>query len=238
MSSPLEALLILQDRDVRLRRLTLELKNIPAEEKSISDRLAAQSKHHEDLKLKARQIESQRKDLENQAGTLRDKIAKYGTQQLQTKKNEEYQALGHEIDRAKAEISQLEDQQINFMEAYEAAQKEVAAEGIKVKEFEAAAQTRRADLTKRKAVLEGQKAELEAEIKTLESGPAPADLTRYRRILSSKGDIAIVPVEHGNKCGGCHMALTHQTVLNAKGDVNLVACENCGRLLYWKSEFN
>lgn len=238
MSSPLEALLVLQDRDTRLRRISQELKAIPSEEKSIADRLAAQSKHHEELKLKARQVESQRKDLENQAGSLRDKISKYSVQQMQTKKNEEYQALGHEIERAKADISQLEDKQLECMEAYEAAQKEVAEEGVKVKAYEAAAQTRRADLTAKKGVLEKQKGELEAELKTLEAAAAPADLARYRRILSSKGDIAIVPIQHGDKCGGCHMTLTHQTVLNAKGDTNLVVCENCGRLLYWKSEFN
>ncbi|MDX6765915.1 MAG: C4-type zinc ribbon domain-containing protein [Candidatus Methylacidiphilales bacterium] len=237
MSGPLDALLILQDRDTRLRRIVQELKAIPAEEKTIADRLAAQSRHHEELKLKARQIESQRKDLENQAGSLRDKINKYGQQQLQTKKNEEYQALGHEIDRAKADIAALEDRQLECMEAFEAAQKDVATEGAKVREFEAAAQARRADLTTKKALLEKQQADLEAELKTLEAGPNPADLTRYRRILSSKGDIAIVPVEHGNKCGGCHMSLTHQSVLNAKGNTGLVPCENCGRLLYWKSEF-
>ena len=238
MSSPLDALLVLQDRDTRLRRITQELKAIPAEEKNITDRLAAQSKHHEELKLKSRQIESQRKDLENQAGTLRDKISKYSVQQMQTKKNEEYQALGHEIERAKADISQLEDKQLECMEAYEAAQKEVTAEGAKVKEFEAAAQSRRADLVAKKVVLEKQKTELEAELKTLEAVPPPADLARYRRILASKGDIAVVPIQHGDKCGGCHMTLTHQTVLNAKGEINLIVCENCGRLLYWKSEFN
>jgi hypothetical protein len=56
-------------------------------------------------------------------------------------------------------------------------------------------------------------------------------LTRYRRILQSKGDVALVPVDHGS-CGGCHMKLTTQTVNNARREDALAACENCGRLVY------
>ena len=57
-------------------------------------------------------------------------------------------------------------------------------------------------------------------------------LSRYRRILKSKKDVAVVPINHG-ACGGCHMKLTSQTVLTARAAENLVACENCGRLVYW-----
>ena len=54
-------------------------------------------------------------------------IEKYSLQQFQTKKNEEYRALGHEIDGCKAAISKLDDQQIEFMEQIEAAQRLSAA---------------------------------------------------------------------------------------------------------------
>ena len=56
-------------------------------------------------------------------------------------------------------------------------------------------------------------------------------LTRYRRILKSKGDVAVVAVEHGS-CTGCHMKLTTQTANSARREDALAACENCGRLLY------
>lgn len=237
MASTLEQLLILQDRDSKLRRTLLDLKNLPSEQKAIADRLATQTKNHEALRLKARQVEAERKDLEAQATTLREKIAKYAAQQLQTKKNEEYQALGHEIERAKTDISSIEDKEIELMEAYEAAQKAVAAEAVHVKEFEQAATQRTADLKVRQETLEKQKAALEAEIRVLEPSIEAATLARYRRILASKGDIALVPVEHGTTCGGCHMKLTHQTVLHAKGGNSPATCDNCGRLLYWLSDF-
>jgi predicted nucleic acid-binding Zn-ribbon protein len=237
MLSVLESLLILQDRDVKLRKVLHDLNQLPAEEKATADRLALQTKKFADLKLRAQQIETQRRDLENQVRALREKIAKYSAQQLQTKKNDEYQALGHEIERARTEISALEDQQLERMEAYEATQKEVAAEAIHVKEFEQAAAARKADLAARQAELNKRRTELQAEIQSLESTIDPPTLARYRRILQSKGDIAIVPIEHGTTCGGCHMTLTHQTILSAKRGTSLVACENCGRLLYWVPEF-
>ncbi len=60
-------------------------------------------------------------------------------------------------------------------------------------------------------------------------------LARYRRILKSKKDVAIVPIR-GGACGGCHMKLTSQTVISARGGEDLTSCENCGRLVYWSGE--
>ena len=60
-------------------------------------------------------------------------------------------------------------------------------------------------------------------------------LARYRRILKSKKDVAIVPI-NGGACGGCHMKLTSQTVLSAKAADKLVSCDNCGRMVYWTGE--
>jgi uncharacterized protein len=57
-------------------------------------------------------------------------------------------------------------------------------------------------------------------------------LKKYRRILASKGDSAVVPIRTG-ACGGCHMKLTSQTVMTAKGAQAHAQCENCGRFVYW-----
>ncbi len=91
----------------------------------------------------------------------------------------------------------------------------------------------------KKAELEKRAAAEAADLVTAEQKQAeaeqvvPADaLARYRRILKSKKDVAIVPIR-GGACSGCHMKLTSQTVLTARGGENLIACENCGRLVFW-----
>ena len=56
-------------------------------------------------------------------------------------------------------------------------------------------------------------------------------LNRYERLFTSKGDAAIVPLEH-EVCMGCHMKITTQTAVRVKGNKEIVSCEQCGRILY------
>jgi uncharacterized protein len=229
----LESLLVLQDRDVKLRRTLKELELLPLEEKAIADKLKFQMSEFEALKLRTNQIESERKSLDNEVLTKKTNISKYKTQQFETRNNEQFQALNTEIDRAERDIVSLEDKELELMEKYEIAQKAVAAESIRVKDFEKAAQNRQSDLAAKKIALQESKKQLEIETADLSAQIDPVELGKYRRLLQSKGDIAIVPVEHGTNCGGCHMKLTQQTILNAKSGNRAAACEDCGRLLYW-----
>src|SRR5208282_1623058 len=77
-------------------------------------------------KNRVKQTESDRKRLELDVEAKKTQIEKYANQQLQTRKNEEYRALAHEIETCKADINKIEDQEIALMEQAEAAQKEVA----------------------------------------------------------------------------------------------------------------
>lgn len=233
MLPSLEQLLILQERDVRLHRAQKELSLIPTEEKQIASRLASQSSHFESLKQQARHIESERKQLELQVGTKEEAIRKFQTHQAQTKKNDEYQAMIHEIERARKDIDELEEKELVLMDQYDAAQKEVQAEGVKVKEYERIATNHQEDLKKKKVILEQQVKDLQAEIAELQKQVPPADLSVYRRILQSKGDVAIVPIVHGTTCNGCHMKLIQSTIGNAKAGTKLTHCDNCGRIVYW-----
>ena len=72
-------------------------------------------------------MRSDRKKLELDVEAKKAQIEKYSLQQFQTKKNDEYRALAHEIELCKEAIVKLEDQQIELMEKAEMAQKEVAA---------------------------------------------------------------------------------------------------------------
>src|ERR1051326_5586893 len=69
----------------------------------------------ETLKQKARQVEVDRKNLELDVGTRAESIARLKTQQYQTRKNDEFRAIGHEIERYENEIRKLEDQELELM---------------------------------------------------------------------------------------------------------------------------
>jgi predicted nucleic acid-binding Zn-ribbon protein len=227
-----EALLILQERDVRVAALTTELENLPLQIEAVEDELAARAAKFDELKNKTRQIEADRKKIDLDVQSKQAAIARYRNQQQQTRKNEEFAALNHEIEHAEKDISALEDQELELMEAYDKglavvaqAQKDLAVSQEKSKQ-------KKADLEKRTAVVTTDLTAAKEKQAAAEATVEADVLARYRRILKSKKDVALVPI-HGGACGGCHMKLTSQTVLSAKGAEGLTACENCGRLVYW-----
>src|SRR3954454_9308437 len=125
MLDVLEKLLILQDRDRKLLQVKDELAHIPYERAEINAKAASTQAGLDAAKTRGKQIESDRKKLELDVEAKKQLIEKYALQQFQTKKNEEYRALAHEIETCKGIIFKLEDQQIELMEKAELAQKDV-----------------------------------------------------------------------------------------------------------------
>src|SRR6266516_4276240 len=124
MLDVIEKLLVLQDRDRKITRIREELAHIPAERNELNAKLASAQNQLETAKTRVKQIESDRKKLELDVDAKKQQIERYSLQQFQTKKNEEYRALTHEIDMCKEAIMKLDDQQIESMEKIEAVQKE------------------------------------------------------------------------------------------------------------------
>jgi uncharacterized protein len=236
MTNPtVEALLNLQERDARVAALTAELESLPKQMAAVDDDLEARMTKFDALKNRTRQIEADRKKIDLDVQTKQVAISRYKAQQQQTRKNEEFTALNHEIEHTEKEISALEDTELELMEAYDKGLAEVAAAQKELLQFQDKAKHKKAELEKRAATVA-------VELMTAEEQQAAAEKTvpedvlpRYRRILKSKKDVAIVPIRHG-ACGGCHMKLTPNTVLIARAAENLVSCDNCGRLVYWAEE--
>jgi len=232
MNSTVEALLVLQERDLRVAALTAELEAAPRQLAALEKEVAARKQAFDDLKNATRQTEADRKKLDLEVQSKQGAIARYRSQQMQTRKNEEFAALNHEIEHAEKEISTLEDRELELMEAYEKGLAKVAEGQKELAAFEAKAAQKKAEIEKRGAAVTSELAATKEKQATAEQAVPEESLGRYRRILKSKKDIALVPIEHG-ACGGCHMKLTSQTVLSAKGSETLTSCENCGRLVYW-----
>jgi hypothetical protein len=104
MLETIEKLLILQDRDQKIRRVTGELGHIEPERQALKAKAANTQAGLESAKLRVKQIESSRKELELEVEAKKLMIARYANQQLQTRKNEEYRALANEIQTCKDAI--------------------------------------------------------------------------------------------------------------------------------------
>src|SRR5882762_9572075 len=149
----IEKLLVLQDRDRKLLGVQDELARIEPERQSLKFKLNAAQTDLEAAKHKVKQLESERKKLELEVEAKKQLIEKYSLQQFQTKKNEEYRALAHEIEICKAAIVKLDDQQIELMEQIEVAQKEGAAATLAAAEAKRTIDSRLADIGGRETSL-------------------------------------------------------------------------------------
>src|SRR3977135_1123615 len=145
---------------------------MPQQRQNLEAQLAASVAALSALKHKAQHLEMDRKRLELDAGTRQESISRLKTQQYETRKNDEFRAMGNEIERYEKEIRLIEDQELELMDQ---------AEKLKV---ELSAEERKATGTRES--IARQMTAIEEKSKTLES--RLSDLTLERSELAGKTD--------------------------------------------------
>ena len=231
MHPDLEQLLVLQDRQQKIKQIQIEVETLPLQKKSLEAQLAASVAGVEVLKQKARKVEMDRKKLELDVGTRTESISRLKTQQYQTRKNDEFQAIGHEIERYENEIRKIEDGELELMIEADKLKADLGVEEKKAATVKESVARQTADLEVKSKILESRLEELTKERAEI-GGKIDEDLLgRFERLFKSKGDAVVVPLEH-EVCTGCHMKVTTQTAHRAKAGKEIVSCENCGRILY------
>ena len=231
MLDEVRALLILQDRDRRLMGLAKDLEKLPQDEA----RAKAKLKNDEAAAARAQEAlvacELRLKRVELDVGTRRTTIQRLKIQQFETRKNEEYQALLHEITRYEKEVDDLETKELELME-------EIDGCRIALKTAEAATSHTRtlieedlATILARRERMEKERIEVETERASLASQVSESGLPLYVRLMKTKAGLAIAPIDD-DKCGGCHMKLIASTIMAVHSGRELARCEDCGRILY------
>src|SRR5881396_2757165 len=227
----LEQLLVLQDRQQKIKQIQTEVHTLPLQRKNLEEQLAASVAGVEALKQKARQVEIDRKRLELDVGTRTETVSRLKTQQYQTRKNEEFRAIGHEIERYENEIRKIEDDELELMVLADKVKADLTEEEKKAAAAQNSIARQTADLEEKSKALESQLQGLSKERSEL-AGKIDEDLLgRFERLFKSKGDAAVIAIEHG-VCTGCHMKVTTATAAQVRAGKEIVSCENCGRILY------
>ncbi len=235
MPSPvLEALLILQDRDTKRLGLEAQLRNLPGEVQAVERTIADEKAAIEAARAEQRDLETRKKDLETEIGVAAERMGKYRTQQLSVKKNDEYQALGHEIETMQQQIGDLEGRELEIMYAIdEAKNKFVAAESLSKRNV-SGHEARILSLHEREASLTAELKTLQVELAAARTPVSPLALRTYDR-MASRGMPVIVPIR-GGKCGGCHLKISSEADSASRGkgpDGDLATCDQCGRIIYF-----
>ena len=231
MLDEVRSLLSLQALDRRLITLSQDLEKLPQEEARARTKLADDEKAVADAKDTVNRHEIALKNLELDAGTRKPTIARLKTQQFETRKNEEFQALAHEITRYEKEVDELETKELELMEEID------QAKAILKQAQEGLANTQKLvdeDLTsirQRHETKEAEKSEVQAERDKQAANIPESSLPLYERLMKSKNGLAIAEMKD-DKCEGCHMKLIASTHAAVLSDKEVTRCENCGRILY------
>ncbi|MEO7597799.1 MAG: hypothetical protein ABIV50_02625 [Opitutus sp.] len=234
----LEKLLILQDRDLKRRGLESQLKAIPQEVALVEHRIAGEKAAIDAARLELRELESKKKLLETEIGSAEGKLGKYRTQQSQVRKNDEYQALGHEIETTEAAIGALEEQELAVMYAIDEAKTKFLTAEAALKANISGHETRIKSLRERATNVSAELTSAQAEFAQSREPIGEFRLKTYDRV-AQRNMPAVVAVS-GGKCAGCHLKVSSEVESAARAknaDVNsaLPTCDQCGRIVYWES---
>lgn len=234
MADPqIEKLLIVQDRDTALQRIEKDLAYIPTEQAKIERLIQAETANIEAAGQSLKEKEVRRKDLENEVAGKESSIARFRNQQLEVKKNDEYQALTHQIEQTQAEISELEEEEIGLMleideakETFEADKKVIEAriddQKAQIVQLGEREQNLKASIEDAKQALEkARSAEVEATY-----------LEHYDRVKKLvKRAPYVVPIKD-HKCGGCHLRVSNEVSREAMNAGEPHFCDQCSRIVY------
>lgn len=231
MLEDVRALLVLQDRDRRLLSLAKDLEKLPQDEARAQGKLAADLKAVQAANDALVECELQLKRIELDVGARKTTIQRLKVQQFETRKNDEYQALGNEVIRYEKEVDELETKELELMEKIDqlrAAHKEAEAKRSKTQNL---VDEDLASIRQRAERIKQDQAELNAEREQLAAAIPDSILPLYQRLMKTKDGLAVAPMHEG-KCGGCHMKLIASTVVAVQTGKELARCEDCGRILY------
>jgi len=235
MTEELETLWALRGLDDQLATLTAALSRYPAQRKSLEEHVSVEKRHLEDHRRATGDLQIKRRSLEKDIESLSAEERKFQNQLPMVKKNEEYQALLHEIAGAKTKRSDRETELLLLMDEEE----KLGAGKSAIERALAAAEAETRDRLGRIAAEEGgERARveaLEAERAGLMGRLPPSTRSRYERIRASKDGRAVVAIVKG-ACGGCFRGQPPQVVQDARRGDRLLTCDGCGRLLIWPPE--
>jgi uncharacterized protein len=232
----IEKLLILQERDARRLSLEAQLGSLPAEIQGIRAKIVAEKAALDQAKGEMRDLEAKKKVMETEIGSAETKLAKYRTQQVSVRKNDEYQALGHEIDTVTAEIGNLEEKEIELLYQIDEARKRFNNAEQTMRDHIAGHEARIKLLEERQTNLGEELAAVKTEVETARAPLGEAVCRVYDRVASRHQPTPVVALQ-GGKCGGCHLKVSSEveSASRARDQSSLVHCDQCGRIVWWES---
>ena len=225
----------IQRLDTEIREASLVLEGIPRLVQDIDKKIQTDSKLVADAKDKMAQNQKKRRDLEAEVKDIKVQIGKYKRQLNEVKTNKEYTSLLKEIEEAQHKVDTLEEAIIAEMLAADDVEEEIKAATHRQGQDEESLKKEKLVLDEKMKETEAKFAALNREREALLPRIPREQLMLYESLSQKKGGAALSPIT-GEFCAMCHMRVRPQMLNEIRDKVNVILCENCGRILYWTTK--
>ncbi len=182
--------------------------------------------HREEIKKK--RMDADRMQL--QLRTREAKIFDFEGKMNMAKGDREYQTLKEQIAADRQANLVLSDELLELLEAIDEMVRSTPQYEERVQQTEADFKKSKRPTNERKAVLEVELARVTEELNATESRLNGELLTRYRRLVETRGDDALAPLDR-NACGSCNTSLSPRIIDRLKMNEPMF-CTSCGCLIY------
>ena len=229
MLQGIQALLELSRVDVQIAELEDEKRGLPAARAALLQEREKGLAAAEAAQAAVIAAEQEQRRHEAAVADREALVKKLEGQQHQIKTNEAYTVLLHEIDQARAAISDAETKILEAMEQIESARGALERARASAKGTEDRAAQQERIFTEREKSLDQTLGNLRRDRAALVGGVDAQLLQRYDRVAARRRP-AVAIADRG-KCMGCHVSLPPQVLLELRRGVGLNTCGNCQRLL-------
>lgn len=233
MLADLERLVELQRLDSEIAEVEAAAAAIPGVIRRIEEQLMKAKAALDAVTAETDRMTKVRRQQERELEEVTDQLKKRQSRLFEIKTNQEYSAVLKEIEGLKHKVSVLEEAILVLLDQIEVELKARAEEEQRVRSSEAEAlrDTQRKEAELRQ--LRGRLSELQGARKSQSKNVESSLLQQYLRLLKSRAGLAVAPARDGS-CEGCHVALTPQLYNEVRRNEEILTCERCGRILYWR----
>jgi len=229
----LERLVELQRLDSEIAELEATAAAIPGQIRTKQEAFLQTKAAFEAAVAETDRLQKFRRQKERELEELSDQLRKRQTRLFEIKTNQEYSAVLKEIEGLKEKISSLEEEILLLLERIEVGVKALARE-------EGGLRSQQAQFLQDQQQKETELRELQSRLSALQGarkgqskGVESSLLQQYLRLLKSRAGLAVAEARNGS-CKGCHVALTPQVYNEVRRNEEILTCERCGRILYWR----
>ncbi len=188
-----------------------------------------------ELKDKIEAAEAQRREFEAELSDEINRIKERQSKMMQVQTNREYQSLLKEIEDAKKNMKEKEEEIVSLMETSEADSKIMAEQENLTADEKTALDEESAKAKKQSAKIERKKKKIVTKRKAMAKHIDTAVLRNYDMLRARRNGKAVVGVIKG-VCQGCFMSIPPQHFNNIlKGD-RMLNCPICQRILFHDPE--